>query len=57
MEKCLDNRRFHIVEGDTDSFYFDISGDKNEGINQRVKHIMSEVKFYNENVYKWLPKD
>jgi hypothetical protein len=57
MEKCLDNRRFHDVEGDTDSLYFAISGEKNEDINQRFKHIFTDEKFYNENVYKWLPSD
>jgi hypothetical protein len=34
MEKCLDNRRFHYFEGDTDSLNFAISGKINECINQ-----------------------
>jgi hypothetical protein len=57
MEKCLDNRRFHYVEGDTDSLYFAISGKVNEGIIQGFKHIITDEKFYNENVFKWLPSD
>jgi hypothetical protein len=57
MEKCLDNSHFHYVEGDTDSFYFAISSKVNEGINQGFKHIITDEKFYNENIYKWLPSD
>jgi hypothetical protein len=57
MEKCLCNIHFHYVEGDTDSLYFAISGENNDGINQGFKHIITDEKFYNENVYKWLPSD
>jgi hypothetical protein len=45
------------VERDTDSLYFAINGKVNEGINQGFKHILTDEKFYNENVYKWLPSD
>jgi hypothetical protein len=48
MEKCLDGKRFHYLEGDTDSLYFAISGDKNEGINQGFKQIITDDQFYNE---------
>jgi hypothetical protein len=51
MEKCL-NLRKHYVEGDTDSLYFAISGDKNEDINQCFKYIITNEQFYNENIYK-----
>jgi hypothetical protein len=51
----IDHTRFHDVEGDTDSLYFAISGSKNESIIQGFKHIITDEKFYNENVYKWLP--
>jgi hypothetical protein len=57
MEKFLDPRLFHDVEGDTDSLYFAISGDKNEYINQGLKNIVTNERFYNENVYKWLSSD
>jgi hypothetical protein len=57
MEKCLDVNKFHYVEGDKDSLYFAISGDKNEDNNQGFKHIITDEKLYNENVYKWLPSD
>jgi hypothetical protein len=57
MEKYHDHTRFHYVEGDIDSLYFAISRDKNEGIKQRFKHIITGGKFYNESVYKWLPSD
>jgi hypothetical protein len=45
MEKCLYYRRFHYVEGDTDSLYFAISGDKNEDIDQRFKYIIDNEQF------------
>jgi hypothetical protein len=57
MERCLDVHKFHYVEGDIDSLYFAISGHKDEGINQGFKHIITDEKFYNENIYKWLPSD
>jgi hypothetical protein len=59
MEKCLDHNRFHYVEGDTDSLYFAISGNlvDKDGVNQGFKNIITDEKFYNENVYKWLPSD
>jgi hypothetical protein len=57
MERCLDVNKFHYVEGDTDSLYFAISGDKNEDNKQGFKHIITDEKFSNENVYKWLPSD
>jgi hypothetical protein len=37
--------------------YFAISGEANEGINKGFKHIITDEKFYYENVYKWLPSD
>jgi hypothetical protein len=57
MEKCLDHWRFLYVEEDIDSLYFAISEDKNEGINKSFKHINTDEKFYNENVFKWLSND
>jgi hypothetical protein len=57
MEKCLDHKQFHYVEGDTGTLYFSISGKVNESINQGFKHIITDEKFYNENIYKWLPSD
>jgi hypothetical protein len=57
IEKCLDHPRFHYVEGDIDSFYFAIRSDMNHDINQGFTHIITDEKFYNENVYKWLPSD
>jgi hypothetical protein len=57
MEKCLDHTRFHYVEGDTDSLYIAISGETNEGINQDFQYIITDEKFYNEKVSKWLKID
>jgi hypothetical protein len=57
MKKCLYHTRFHYVEGDTDSLYFDISGETNKGINHGFKYIITDKKFYNENRYKWLISD
>jgi hypothetical protein len=57
MEKCINCTWIHYVEEDTDSLYFAISDDKNEGIKQDFKHIIVDGKFYNENVSKWFPSD
>jgi hypothetical protein len=57
MAKCLDHTLFYYVKGDTDSLYFTINGKPDEEINQGFKHIITDEKFYNENVYKWLPSE
>jgi DNA polymerase elongation subunit (family B) len=41
MERSLDHKRFHYVDGDTDSLYFAISGEINENINLGFKHIIT----------------
>ena len=57
MEKCLDMNKIHFVEGDTDSLYFAISGNPEETDEQGLKYVIKDEKFYNENVFKWLPYD
>lgn len=57
MFKAFDTDRIHFVEGDTDSSYWAISGDPNEGCHQGFKHVIKDQKFYDENVYKWFPND
>jgi hypothetical protein len=37
--------------------YFAISGNSEEDNNQGFKHIISDEKFYNDNVYKFLPSN
>jgi hypothetical protein len=57
MYKCLDMTRIHFIEGDTDSMYWAVAGDPNEGYDQGFKHVISNLQFYNENVYKFFPSD
>jgi hypothetical protein len=47
--------RIHYAEGDTDSMFLSIAGDPNDDYHQAFKHVILNEKFYNENVYKWLP--
>jgi hypothetical protein len=51
MEKCLDYSRIHKDERNFDSMYFDITGDKNEDINQGFKYIITNDQIYHENFY------
>jgi hypothetical protein len=53
--KAFDMDRFHYIEGDTDSMYFGVSGDPNDSYKQGFNNIIKDQKFYDENVYKWLP--
>ena len=57
MHKCLDMNRIHFVEGDTDSQYWAVSGNIADGEKQAFKYVIKDEKFYNENVFKWLPYD
>jgi hypothetical protein len=53
--KCIDLSKIHFVEGDTDSLYYEISGNPDEDCHQGFKHVIKDKIFYNENVYKWFP--
>ena len=57
MEKCLDMNKIHFVEGDTDSQYWAVSGNTNDGYDQGFKHVIKDHQFYNEHVFEWLPYD
>jgi hypothetical protein len=46
--------KIHFGEGDTDSMYWVIAGDKKDGYQQGFKNVIIDQKFYDENVYKWL---
>jgi hypothetical protein len=52
---CLDHNRFHLVEGDTDSLYFAISGDPNAGVEQQFTHIIIDKELYDKLYYEWFP--
>jgi hypothetical protein len=49
--------RLHFIEGDTDSAYWAVSGDSNEGFDQGFKHVITNHEFYNKHVYDWFPSD
>jgi hypothetical protein len=53
--RCIDTRKIHFIEGDTDSMYFAIAGDPNDNIHQQFKHVIKDMDFYQKNVFKWLP--
>jgi hypothetical protein len=55
MYKCLDMERIHYAEGDTDSMFLSIAGSLEEDYHQAFKNVILNEKFYNENVYSWLP--
>ena len=57
MYKCMDTERFHFIEGDTDSMYWAISGDENLGNDQAFQAIITDKKFYDENIYYFAPFD
>jgi hypothetical protein len=49
----LDHNRFHLVEGDTDSLHFAISGDQNAGVEQQFTHIIINKELYDKLYYEW----
>jgi hypothetical protein len=55
IANCLDHNRFHLVEGDTDSLYFAISGDPNAGVEQQFTHIIIDKELYDKLYYEWFP--
>ena len=55
MERCLDMNKIHFVEGDTDSMYWAISGDKNRDETQYFDAVIKDKEFYYANWHKWLP--
>jgi hypothetical protein len=57
MFKAFDTDRVLSIEGDTDSKYFAISGNPDEGYKQGIKYIIKDKKFYSENVFKYLTSD
>ena len=42
MMKCLDQCRFHFIEGDTDSMYWDVAGDPSLPNTQTFQAIITE---------------
>lgn len=57
MNKCMDVNRFHFIEGDTDSAYWAVSGDPELDNKQAFQAIITDKKFYDENIYKFAPYD
>jgi hypothetical protein len=50
----MDRKRFHFIEGDTDSAYWAISGDPNDDYKQGFKHIITDQEFYDKHIESWL---
>jgi hypothetical protein len=55
LYKCMDMERIHYAEGDTDSLFLSVAGNPEEDYHQAFKHVILNEKFYNKNVYNWLP--
>jgi hypothetical protein len=53
LYKCCDVNKFHFIEGDTDSIYIAVSGDFDDGLDQTIKHIITDMDFYNDNKDCW----
>ena len=53
--RAYDFERIHFVEGDTDSMYWAIAGNPNGGVTQDFDEVIKDRKFYDENVYEFLP--
>ena len=47
--------KFHLIEGDTDSIYFAVSGDPNKGPEQGFSEIIKDKEFYENNYKYFLP--
>ena len=54
MYKCLDMDKIHFIEGDTDSMYWAIAGDPNDGFKQGFKHVVKDKEYYDKHVFKFL---
>ncbi|KAA6399099.1 MAG: hypothetical protein EZS28_005374 [Streblomastix strix] len=55
MYKCFDMDKLHFIEGDTDSAYWAVSGNKSESYKQQFKHVKKDQQFYNENAKYFFP--
>jgi hypothetical protein len=55
MYKCLDMKCLHFIKSDTNSIYWAVVGDSEDGIHQGFKHVITDEEFYEENIYTWLP--
>jgi hypothetical protein len=54
LYKALDRRKFHFIEGDTDSMYWAVAGDPNDDYKQGFKHIITDQAFYDAHIESWV---
>ena len=54
--KCLDTEKLHFAEGDTDSAYFAVAGDPEQGPEQGFTAIIKDKEFYNKYIDEFLPR-
>ena len=57
MFKCMDTRKLHFIEGDTDSMYWAIAGNLELGNDQAFSAIITNKKFYDKYIYDFAPYD
>jgi hypothetical protein len=57
MYRCLEMDKIHFMYLDTDSMYLAIAGNPNDNYKQGFKHVIKDPKYYDENVFKFLPWD
>jgi hypothetical protein len=55
ITKAIDMNRVHVTNLDTDSIYFAVAGDINEGYNQAFKHVIKDQEFYDKNYPLFFP--
>jgi hypothetical protein len=53
LYECMDRKRFHFIEGDTDSMYWAVAGDPTLDIHQGFSAIITDRQFYDRHVGKW----
>ena len=53
--KAFDMDRIHVTHLDTDSCYFAIAGNPLLDSSQLFDYVINDQKFYDENIYKFLP--
>lgn len=57
MYKCMDTRRFHFIEGDTDSSYWAVAGNSDLPNTQAFQAIITDKKFYDKYIFDFAPYD
>jgi hypothetical protein len=55
MVKCLDMDKIDFIEGDTDSGYYFVAGNPDDGFDQGFKNVIKDRKLHDVLYPKWFP--